>query len=63
MLVTCPSPHPKAPTHPFILKVLQAKKCAPIIYPSIVFTFGFTIESIKKFRGASIMVQDINHLC
>jgi hypothetical protein len=33
--------------------VLQAKEHTPTPYPFIVFTFGFEIESIKEFRGAS----------
>jgi hypothetical protein len=32
--------------------VLRAKERDPTPYPSIVFTFGFTIESIKEFGGA-----------
>jgi hypothetical protein len=32
--------------------VLQTRACTPTLYPSIVFTFGLTIESIKKFGGA-----------
>jgi len=34
--------------------VLQARECTPIPYPSTVFTFGFTIESIRELGGASI---------
>jgi hypothetical protein len=33
----------------FYLKVLQAKERAPTHFPSVLFTFGFTIESIKEF--------------
>jgi hypothetical protein len=33
--------------------MMQAKECAPTPYPSIVFTFGFAVEFIKEFRGAS----------
>jgi hypothetical protein len=32
--------------------VLQAKENAPTLSPSILFTFGFVVESIKEFRGA-----------
>jgi hypothetical protein len=52
MLVTHCSPHPRAPAHPFTPKVLQIRECTPILYPSVVFTFGFTIEYIKEFGGA-----------
>ncbi len=34
-------------------KMLRNRECAPTPSTSIVFTFGFTIESIKKLRGAS----------
>jgi hypothetical protein len=39
--------------------VLQIKECAPILSPSIVFTFGLTIESIKELGGASCKLGDI----
>jgi hypothetical protein len=32
------------------------KECTPTLSPSIVFTFGFTIESIKELKGASMYV-------
>jgi hypothetical protein len=51
-LVTHVSPHPKAPACPSTPKVLRAKKLTPIPYPSIIFTFGFAMESTKEFRGA-----------
>jgi hypothetical protein len=59
-LVACPSPHPGAPTHPSTLEVLQTKECTATHYPSIIFTFGLTIESIKEFGGVSC---DINFHC
>jgi hypothetical protein len=34
---------------PFTLGVLQIKKRTPILSLFVVFTFGFTIESIKEF--------------
>jgi hypothetical protein len=34
--------------------VLQTKEPTPTPYPFVIFTFGFTIESIKEFGGASI---------
>jgi hypothetical protein len=33
--------------------MLQAKKHAPTPFPSVVFTFGLAVESIKEVRGAS----------
>jgi hypothetical protein len=33
--------------------MLRAKECASTPSPSIVFTFGLAIESIKEFGGAS----------
>ncbi len=56
-LVTHPSPHPGAPACPSTLEVLRAKERTPTPYPSIVFTFGFIVESIKEFGGASIDYQ------
>jgi len=50
LIVILPIPHPEAPTRPSTLKVLQAKGCAPIPYPSVVFTFRLTVESTKEFR-------------
>jgi len=32
--------------------MLRARECAPTPSPSIVFTLGLVIESIKKFEGA-----------
>jgi hypothetical protein len=39
LLVTHPSPHPRASTCPFTLKPLRANKLAPTPYPLIVFTW------------------------
>jgi hypothetical protein len=33
--------------------MLQARERAPTLSPFIIFTFGFTIESIKELGGAS----------
>jgi hypothetical protein len=32
--------------------MLQARECTPTLYPSVVFTLGLIVESIKKFGGA-----------
>jgi hypothetical protein len=37
---------------PFYPKVLRVRECAPTPSLSIVFTFGFIVESIKEFEGA-----------
>ncbi len=55
LVVTRPSPHPRAPTHPSTLEMLWTKECTPTPYPFVVFTFGFTIESIKEVRGVSLL--------
>jgi hypothetical protein len=39
--------------------VLRAKEHAPIPYPSVVFTFGLAVGSIKEFGGALIIL--LNH--
>jgi len=53
-LVICSSPHPRAPTHPFYLRV----KCCglrnvTLIPFSVIFIFGFAFESFKDCGGAS----------
>jgi len=44
--------HPTCPSTP---KVLQARECTPTPSPSIVFTFGLVVESIKEFENVSIV--------
>jgi hypothetical protein len=56
LLVNLPSPHPRAPTCPFSLELLWVREHAPILSPSIVFTFGLIVESIKELGGASVVV-------
>ncbi len=51
LLVNLPSPHPGVLARPSTPKVLQAKEQAPTPFPSVVFTFGLTIESTKKLGG------------
>jgi hypothetical protein len=62
MLVTLPGPHPGALAHPSIPKVLQAKEHTPIPSPSILFTFGLEVESIKELGGTSIIVNLVMHV-
>ncbi len=54
LLVTLPSPHPKASAHPITLEMLRTKEHAPTPYPFVVFTFRLAIESTKEFGDASI---------
>ncbi len=52
-LVTLPSPYPGAPACPSTPEVLQVRERAQTLYPSVVFTFRFAVESTKEFGGAS----------
>jgi hypothetical protein len=45
--------HSKAPAHPYIPKMLWAKKCTPIFSPFAILVFGLVVESIKELGGAS----------
>jgi hypothetical protein len=42
--------------------VLRAKECALTPYPSVVFTFGLAIESIKEF-GVHELITKFLGLC
>jgi hypothetical protein len=53
LLVTCPNPHPKAPTRFFTLEMLRTKEHNPTPYLLIVFTFEFKVESIRELGGVS----------
>ncbi len=59
LLVILPSPYPKALAHHFTPKMLRTRKRTPTLSPSIVFTFGLAIESIKESRGASITIKQM----
>jgi len=50
-LVNLPSPHPGAPTHPFTPEMLRAREHTLTPSPSVVFTFGLIVESIKELGG------------
>jgi hypothetical protein len=56
LLVNLLNPHPRTPACPSAPEVLQTRECAPTPFPSVVFTFGFTIESIKELGGVSLHV-------
>jgi len=60
LLVARPNPHPRALARLSTTKVLRAKECTLIFYPSIVFTFGLAIEFIKEFGGASQSMSNHN---
>ncbi len=62
LLVTCPSPHLEALAHPSTPEVLRAKECTLTPYPSVVFTFGLAIESIKEF-GVHELITKFLGLC
>ncbi len=53
LLVNFPSPHLGALARLSTLEVLQARVHAPTPFPSTIFTFGLTFESIKELLGAS----------
>ncbi len=53
-LVTHFNSHPRARAHPFTSQVLWTRERASILFPSIAFTFGLKVESIKEFGGALI---------
>jgi hypothetical protein len=46
-------PIPEFQHAPLPPEMLQARERTPIFFPSIVFTFGFIVESIKELGGAS----------
>ncbi len=56
LLVIHPNPHPKAPTRLFTPELLWAKERTLTFFPSVVFTFGFKVESIKEF-GVSCIIS------
>ncbi len=57
LLVNFPCPHPGAPACPSTPEVLQARECAPTLFPSVIVTFWLTIGSIKELGGVSMQVH------
>ncbi len=53
LLVTRPSPRPRALAHPSSPKVLRTREHTPTFSSSVVFIFGFTFESLKECGGVS----------
>jgi hypothetical protein len=49
-----PNSHPRAPTRPSTPEALQTRERTPTSYPSTIFTFGLTFESIKELGGVSV---------
>jgi hypothetical protein len=39
--------------------MLRAREHAPVPSPSVVFTFGLTVKSIKELGGASLQVTQL----
>jgi hypothetical protein len=50
LLIILLGPHPRTLARPSTPKVLRVRECTPTPSPSVVFTFGFTVESIKESR-------------
>jgi hypothetical protein len=48
LLVNLPSPHSRVPARPFTCEVLRARKHAPTLFPSDVFTFGLVMSSSRS---------------
>jgi len=61
LIVTRPSPHLGAQACPSTPKVLRTREYTSSPYPSVVFTFGLTTESIKELVGASLMGTFLNN--
>jgi hypothetical protein len=57
VLVKLPSPHLGASAHPSTPEVLRAKEHAPTPSPSVVFTFGLFIKSIKELGVRHIVSE------
>jgi hypothetical protein len=60
--VTLLSPHLEILIRPSTPEVLGTKEHTLITYPSVVFTFGLTVKSIKEFGGVSIYVGGFIHM-
>ncbi len=61
LLINLLSFHPRALAHPSTPNVLQAMEHAPT-FPSVIFTFGLIVESIKELGGASCKCHLVMHL-
>jgi hypothetical protein len=57
LLINISSPHPRIPAHPFTPEVLRNRECAPTPSPFVVFTFVFTIESIKELGVRQVLLD------
>jgi hypothetical protein len=53
-LVNLPNPTPELQHAPFTPKCWEPGSAPQLLSPSIIFTFGLTIESINELRGALI---------
>jgi hypothetical protein len=57
LLTNLPNPISKLQHAPLPLEVLRARECDPTFFLSVVFTFGFTIESIKELGDELVKAQ------
>jgi hypothetical protein len=60
LLVNLPSLISKLQHAPLPPEVLRANERAPTPSPSVVFTFGLLIESIKELGGVSLSIYNRN---
>ncbi len=58
LLLSCPSPHPGAPSCPSTLEVLQTKERTQTLYYFCYFHLRFVVESIKEL-GVHHMVLEL----
>jgi len=56
-------PIPEFQHAPLPPEVLQARERTPILFPSIVFTFGLVVESIKELGGTSCTLSLNKTIC
>jgi hypothetical protein len=59
LLVIRRNPHFGAPARPSTPEVLQVRERTPTPYRFFVFTFGFVVESINEFGGASSTLPNV----
>jgi hypothetical protein len=59
LLVILPSPHPGASARFFISKCYEPGSVAQLLILPLFSPFGFVVESIKEFGGASLVALRI----
>jgi hypothetical protein len=50
LLVTLPSPYPRAPPCPSTLEVLRTRECTPTLHSSVMFTLDSHLSPLKSLR-------------